>query len=187
MTSYDKIILKYYPRETLRYRIYMPHCRAVTELALKIARLHPELGADLEKLELGGMLHDIGIYLTDSPDFGCFGELPYIMHGFKGRQLLEKEGLKETALVCERHIGVGITLKDIEERNLPLPKRDMTPQTIEEKLICYTDKFYSKSATNLMLPKPLDKVKRSISKHGQDKWKIFEGMIEMFGTDLVYD
>jgi uncharacterized protein len=164
----------------------MPHCQAVTDLALRIAKSRPELGADMEKLELGGMLHDIGIFLTDSPDFGCFGQLPYIMHGFKGRELLEKEGLEEIAPVCERHIGVGITIKDIEERNLPLPKRDMTPRTIEEKIICYADKFFSKSASNLMLPKPIEKVKRSISKHGEDKWKIFEGMIELFGTDQVY-
>lgn len=186
MFSYLKLIEKYYPVGTLRYKIYMPHCKAVTNLALKIARAHPELAADPEKLELGGMMHDIGIYLTDAPDIGCFGNLPYIMHGFKGRELLEKEGLSEIAPVCERHIGVGITIKDIEQRNLPLPKRDMTPQTIEERIICYADKFFSKSAANLMSPKPLEKVKRSISKHGEDKCKVFEEMMGIFGIDLVY-
>lgn len=186
MTNYQSLILKHYPAGTLRYRIYMPHCRAVTNLALRIARDHPELGADHEKLELAGMLHDIGIYLTDAPDIGCFGALPYIMHGIKGRELLEKEGLTDIAPVCERHIGVGITIKDIEERNLPLPKRDMTPQTIEEKIICYADKFYSKSASNLMLPKSLDKVKKSISKYGEVKLKVFEQMMEIFGTEIIY-
>ena len=62
----------------------------------------------------------------------------------------------------------------------------MTPQTIEEKIICYADKFYSKSASNLLLPKPLNKVKKSISKYGEDKWIVFEGMMEMFGIDLIY-
>ena len=62
----------------------------------------------------------------------------------------------------------------------------MTPQTIEEKIVCYADKFFSKSADNPILPKPLEKVKKSISKYGSYKWKVFEGMMEMFGTDAMY-
>ena len=73
-----------------------------------------------------------------------------------------------------------------KKHNLSLPKRDMTPQTIEEKIICYADKFFSKSTDNLLLPKPLKKVKKSVNKYGEDKWKVFEEMKEMFGTDLVY-
>ena len=186
MISYEKLILKHYPPESLRNRIYISHCRAVTELSLRIAGAHPEFSADPEKLKLGGMLHDIGIFMTDASEIGCFGDLPYILHGVKGRELLEKEGFAEIAPVCERHIGTGITIKDIEERNLPLPKRDMTPQTIEEKIICYADKFFSKSASNLTLPKPIEKVKKSIRKHGEDKWLIFEGMMTMFGLEMVY-
>jgi uncharacterized protein len=186
MTNYLKLIEKYYHPGSLRHKIYLPHCIAVKDLALKIAKAHPELGADLVNLELGAMLHDIGIFLTDAPDIGCYGSLPYIAHGFKGRELLEKEGLPEIAAVCERHIGVGITIADIEERNLPIPKRDMTPQTIEEKIICYADKFFSKSSADLMVPKPLEKVKKSIRKHGDSKWLVFEEMITIFGTELVY-
>ena len=148
--------------------------------------MHPQLHADNEVVEFGGMLHDIGILYTDAPEIGCFGDLPYIAHGYIGRELLEKEGLPMIAPICERHIGVGISTEDIEKRHLPLPKRDMTPQSIEEKIICYADKFYSKSASNLLLPKPLDKVKKSISKFGEDKWKVFEGMMELFGTDFIY-
>jgi uncharacterized protein len=181
-----EIIEKYYPPCSFGYNIYLPHCEAVTELALKIARSHPQFHADEEVIEFGGMLHDIGIFYTDAPEIGCSGDLPYIAHGYKGRELLEKEGLPLIAPVCERHIGLGISLEDIEKRHLPLPKRDMTPQSIEEKIICYADKFFSKSAGNLHQPKPLDKVKKSISKYGEDKWKIFEGMMEMFGTDLIY-
>jgi uncharacterized protein len=182
----NEIIEKYYPPGSFGYNIYLPHCQAVTELALRIARLHPQLYADIEVVEFGGMLHDIGILYTDAPEIGCFGDLPYIAHGYIGRELLEKEGLPVIAPVCERHIGVGISLDDIEKHNLPLPKRNMTPHTIEEKIICYADKFYSKSASNLLLPKPLDKVKKSICKYGEDKWKVFERMMEMFGTDFIY-
>lgn len=186
MINYIKLIEKYYQPKSLRHKVYIPHCTAVKELALKIAKAHPELGADPDIVELGSMLHDIGIYLTDAPDIGCYGTLPYIAHGYKGRELLEKEGLKEIAPVCERHIGVGISLHDIEKNNLPLPKREMTPQTIEEKIICFADKFYSKSSHNLLLPKPLDKVKKSVRKYGEEKWGVFEEMIELFGVEMVY-
>ena len=153
---------------------------------MKIARAHPELQADEEILTYGGMLHDIGIKFTDAPEIGCFGDLPYLAHGYKGRELLEKEGLKEIAAVCERHIGVGLTIDDIKKNNLPIPVRDMTPQTVEEKIICFADKFYSKSSRNLLLPKPLDKVKKSIRKYGDEKWDVFERMIDQFGVELVY-
>jgi uncharacterized protein len=181
-----EIIEKYYPPGSMGYNIYLPHCQAVTELALKIAWHHPELQANVEVVEFGGMLHDVGILYTDAHEIGCFGDLPYIAHGYIGRELLEQEGLPIIAPVCERHIGVGISLADIEKYKLPLPKRDMTPQTIEEKIICYADKFYSKSASNLLLPKPFHKVKKSISKYGEDKWNVFEGMVQMFGIDLIY-
>ena len=181
-----QIIEKYYPPGSLSHRIYIPHCKAVTDTAIKIARHHPELHADEEILAYGGMLHDIGICFTDAPDIGCFGRLPYLAHGYKGRELLEKAGLPHIAPVCERHIGVGITIEDIKKNNLPVPLRDMSPQTIEEKIICYADKFFSKSANNLYLPKPIDKVKKSIRKYGEDKWEIFEVMMQLFGTDSVY-
>lgn len=182
-----KIIEKHFPPGSLRNKIYVPHCQAVTDLALKIARTRKELKANEEMLMYGGMLHDIGIFLTDAPDIGCFGNLPYIAHGYKGRELLEKEGLTEIAPVCERHIGVGITINDIKKRNLPIPMRDMTPQSIEEKIICYADKFFSKSASNLLQPKPIEKVKKSIRKNGEEKWNVFEEMIDLFGIEQVYD
>jgi uncharacterized protein len=180
------IIEKFYPAGSAVHKIYLDHGTAVTELSKKIAWLHPELGADLEVIEYCGMLHDIGILFTDAPEILCFGDLPYLAHGYKGRELLENENLPQIAPVCERHIGVGITLEDIIKHNLPLPQRDMTPQTIEEKIVCYADKFYSKSANKLLLPKPFEKVKKSVSKYGPDKWKVFEEMMHLFGTEMIY-
>jgi uncharacterized protein len=184
--DYQRIIDKYYPEGTLRREIYIPHCRAVAGLALKIARSRPELEADPEKVEAMAMLHDIGICFTDAPEIGCHGDLPYLAHGFKGRETVEAEGLQEIAAVCERHIGVGISLQDIRERNLPLPLRDMTPQTIEEEIVCYADKFFSKSSDDLFRPKRIEKVRKSVAKYGEEKLKILDDMISRFGLDLVY-
>ena len=59
-------------------------------------------------------------------------------------QILRNEHLPESyARVCERHTGAGLTLHDILSQNLPLPHHDLQPETIEEKLICYADKFFS--------------------------------------------
>ncbi len=60
------------------------------------------------------MLHDIGIFLTNAPHIGCYGDKPYICHGYLGREILDKEGLPGHAMVCERHVGAGLTVTDIE-------------------------------------------------------------------------
>lgn len=91
------------------------------------------------------MIHDIGIFLTNAPRISCLGSFPYICHGYLGADLMRKEGFPKHALVCERHTGAGISLSDIEQQNLPLPKRDLRPVSLEEQLICFADKFYSKT------------------------------------------
>lgn len=140
-----EIIDKFYPKETeLRY-IYMTHARKVAELSVAIARRHPELNLDLPFIEEAAMLHDIGIFLTDAPRIHCMGSAPYICHGHLGAELLRAEGLPRHAFVCERHTGTGLTKDKIIAEGWPLPHIDMCPQSLEEQLICYADKFYSKT------------------------------------------
>lgn len=47
-----------------------------------------------------------------------------------------------------------------------------------EKLICYADKFYSKSGD--MAKKPLSRVRNSIARHGSDSLSRFDRLHEMF-------
>jgi uncharacterized protein len=84
--------------------------------------------------------------------------------------------------VCERHVGVGITLEDIEGKNLPIPKRDMTPVSIEEQIICFADKFFSKDSYFLLKEKPLERVKNGIAKFGEEKLRKFEDWLKVFGN-----
>jgi uncharacterized protein len=42
-------------------------------------------------------------------------------------------------------VGAGISRGEICDRNLPLPRRDMLPTSLEEIIICYADKFFSKT------------------------------------------
>ena len=131
-------------------------------------------------MEEAALLHDIGIIRCYAPDIRCEGELPYICHGVEGRRMLEAEGLPRHALVCERHTGAGLTVDDIISQRLPLPLRDMTPQTLEERLICYADKFYSKSG-DIRREKTLDKVIKSMERHGPDTLARFMALHKEFG------
>ncbi|OGW37064.1 MAG: phosphohydrolase [Nitrospirae bacterium RBG_13_39_12] len=176
-----KIIEKYYDPESEVYRILVQHSKMVTEKALKIAERVKNLNPDKNFISEAAMLHDIGIYLTDEPKIGCYGDQPYVCHGYLGREILEKEGLIKHALICERHIGAGLTAEDIEGNNLPIPKRDMIPVTVEEQIICFADKFFSKDSDFLFKEKPLEKVREHISKFGIDKIKRLNGWIEIFG------
>ena len=91
------------------------------------------------------MLHDIGIIYCNAPKIYCNGPHKYIEHGYLGAELLRAEGFPKHALVAERHTGTGITIEQVEREELPIPERDYCPQSLEEKIICYADKFYSKS------------------------------------------
>ena len=127
------------------------------EIARHWASRHPSESPDLDFLTEAAMLHDIGIGLCEAPQLHCSGTAPYLAHGILGRQILEAEGLKRHALVCERHTGAGITAEEIREGGLPLPERDYLPVSLEEKIICVADKFYSKK------PGKLWKEKKKIS------------------------
>lgn len=166
------IIEKYYKKDSDLYNILINHSTDVMNKAVSIAKKHPELKIDVEFVKEAAMLHDIGIFLTNAPSIYCYGIAPYIAHGYLGRELLEKEGLPKHALVCERHTGTGIALAEIESQKLPLPKRDMVPLTIEEKVICFADCFYSK--TNLGKEKSIEQVRAGMAKHGTDSLERFD-------------
>ncbi|MCS5696070.1 HD domain-containing protein [Desulfofundulus thermocisternus] len=161
-----KIIRKYYHPETELYHLLVEHSKAVARKALKVADKVSHLHPDRKFLVEAAMLHDIGIFLTYLPQIGCRGEKPYVCHGYLGRELLENEGLPLHALVCERHVGAGITKEEIIEHCLPLPPRDMVPVTLEEKIICYADKFFSKNRDAIDREKTVAEIERELSHHG---------------------
>ncbi|MGL5273395.1 MAG: HDIG domain-containing metalloprotein [Phocaeicola sp.] len=172
------LLNKYYPEENELKQTLLVHSKSVACKALEIAKLHPELPLDLNFLEEGAMLHDIGIFLTDAPGIQCFGSFPYICHGYLGADLLRKEGFELHARVCERHTGAGISLRQIIDCQLPIPHREMIPLSIEEEIICFADKFFSKS--KLGTEKSVDKALKSISKYGDEGVERFKLWCERF-------
>ena len=132
--------------------------------------LHPEIQADRKFVEEAALLHDIGVYKTYAPEIACFGSLPYICHGYLGADLLREEGYGRHALVCERHTGAGISLRDIVDKELPLPRRDMLPVSIEEQLICFADKFFSK--TELLKERSVAEARHKLERFGAEGWNV---------------
>lgn len=175
-----EILRKFYPENLPVYRILIDHSRAVAHKALAIAAHVSHLHPDTLFIEEAALLHDIGIFLTHAPEIGCFGSREYICHGYLGRELLEKEGLKRHALVSERHIGAGITLREIRVKNLPLPHRNMLPLSLEEKIICYADKFFSKHRTGRTEEKGLEEVRRHMRAYGAVQERLFEELVSLF-------
>jgi hypothetical protein len=172
------IIYKYYPNNNDLRKILLNHGHAVAEKALSIAGMHPEMNLDKAFIYEAAVLHDIGIFKTKAPDIYCFGKYPYICHGYLGAELLLQENFPLHALVCERHTGVGLSRQYIISNNLPVPHRDMIPVSLEEQLICFSDKFFSK--TKLNKEKSVKRVRKSLSKHGSNAVKKFDEWCKMF-------
>lgn len=174
----SRIINKYYPEGTRLRDIYLRHCRSVADLALRINE-ERKLGLNPKTVETAAMLHDIGIFLTDADGIDCHGIEPYIRHGILGAELLRKEGFpEEIACIAERHTGAGITRNDIAEMQLPLPLGDYMPETLLERLVCYADKFYSK--TRLDSAKNLERVRGSMLRHSQSTLDRFDALYREF-------
>lgn len=176
--NYQAIIDKYYPEENELKHILMLHSRQVADKALHIVDEHPELEADRQFVEEAAMLHDIGIFRCNAPGIQCFGIEPYICHGTIGAELLRTEGYPRHARVCERHTGAGLSLQEIEQQQLPVPHHDLLPETVEEQLICYADKFFSK--TKLATEKTLEQAIHSLSKFGDEGVERFVKWSKMF-------
>lgn len=152
----------------------------VAKKALEVARRVPELDPDLKFIEEAAMLHDIGIFLVNSPHIECFGDHPYIAHGVLGREILEKEGLPKHALVCERHLGVGLSVEDIRNQNLDLPKRDMIPLSIEEEIVAFSDNFFGKIKGQLEEERSPDQIREVLGKFGERKVIKFDEWMKKF-------
>jgi uncharacterized protein len=111
------------------------HCVAVADLALETSNqlLANGLKVDLELVEAGALLHDLGRSKNHTVD-----------HGLIGAQMAQSIGLPESVIsIIKRHVGGGITVE--EAAWFGWPKDSYTPQTLEEKIVSYADKLINHS------------------------------------------
>ncbi|MFW9999387.1 MAG: HD domain-containing protein [Candidatus Hermodarchaeota archaeon] len=104
------------------------HSEKVADKAIEIANKINKVKLDINLIEIGALLHDIGRTKT---------------HGFKhaliGGKILRQRGFSEKlARICETHILGGLDKEDAKK--VGLPEKDYLPITLEEKIICLADK-----------------------------------------------
>jgi uncharacterized protein len=122
-------------RETQCSLKVIKHCKAVAKLALETAEACREKGlnVDLELVEIGALLHDIGRSKTHT-----------VHHAVVGAEISEAAGLPEPVIsIIKRHVGGGITTSEAEK--LGWPKDVYVPVTLEEKIVSYADKLIEKA------------------------------------------
>lgn len=130
------------------FDIIWTHSNIILKIADKIVSnlKDKQIFVNEELLNQGVLLHDIGVYNCYDEELNNDKNAPaYIKHGILGYEILKKESVAESvARFCMSHTGVGLTVSAIEKGNLPLPKVDMIPISLEEEILCYADKFHSK-------------------------------------------
>lgn len=177
---YD-LIDKYFSDNPRLKELYLVHVELVRDKALKIARSKNHLNPDTEFMSEACLLHDIGIFKTHAPSLFCTGKAHYLEHGYLGREILDSENLPLHGLVAERHTGSGISRREIAEQKLPLPERDMLPLSLEEKIVCYADCFFSKDPSHLRYEKSIEEIRNGLFKFGQESVDRFDNLHKLLG------
>ena len=107
------------------------HCQAVAALAVELAKQleTKNCKVDLELVEIGALLHDLGRSKTHTVD-----------HAVVGAKIAESLELPQPVIsIIKRHVGAGITAQ--EAQWLGWPKDVYVPATLEEKIVSYADKL----------------------------------------------
>ena len=107
------------------------HSKAVTKLAVEIARVFEERGMKINReiVEIGALLHDIGRSKTHT-----------VHHAIEGARIAESMNLPSAIIeIIKRHVGGGIGTEEAER--LGWPMGTYIPETFEEKIVSYADKL----------------------------------------------
>lgn len=144
---------------------------------------------DLQLLTVGALLHDIGTYRLLRDDGGKSGPIEfdrekYIFHGLEGWViLLENRFGQIIADFARDHTGVGLSAADVAREGLALPAADYVPETIEQELVMYADKFNSKSVpARFTAPQA---ARRSAAKFGGSNGQRFDAEQRKFGVPAI--
>jgi uncharacterized protein len=113
------------PRNIIKHELAV--MREANELIHNIKKNFP---VDLKLVKIGAIFHDIGRLKTHG-----------FKHGLAGGDMIREMGYpEELARIIERHVMAGLRPQDIIK--FELPDRNLTPETLEEKIVCLADKYY---------------------------------------------
>jgi len=162
MTEKEAILLlSKYAKDKRDFDAILKHSKAVQKVALRIAKKIK--GIDIEFIRTASLLHDIGRFECPPGKFS-------FKHGIIGAEILRKEGLKKHALAAERHLGAGISKKDIIEQKLDLPLKDYLPKTREEKIIAHADNLIENNR-EITIEKTIERFRKELGEKVAKKIK----------------
>ncbi len=127
------------------------HCKAVAELAVRIAGRCAKNGidVDVQLVHIGALLHDIGRSKTHS-----------VHHVAVGAEIGRTLGLPASVTsIIERHVGGGVTADEASE--LGWPNKSHMPETLEEKIVTYADKLID-NAKIVPIEKTIQKLEKKL-------------------------
>ena len=129
------------------------HCLTVTAVSRRLTDAFIARGSAIDRRAVlaGALLHDIGRSRTQT-----------VEHGYIGAKILEEEGLDGVVVeIVKRHVGAGIANE--EATSLGFPKGDYIPRTLEEKVVCFSDKMVSSDAV-----RPFEEEAKRFLRKGHD-------------------
>ncbi|NLG13004.1 MAG: HDIG domain-containing protein [Lentisphaerae bacterium] len=182
MFDFDPLLIfnHFYPQDTPLKRLLLKHSIQVRDKAIQIIELNPDLNEHRKTIEIGSLLHDIGVAQCHAPAVLCNGDKHYLQHGIIGAAMLRNYALEHDldlepfARICERHMGAGISKDEIIAQGLPLPHQDFLPISIPEIIVCIADKFFSKSGE--MKEKSFHETRNSLVRFGSGPLARFDEM-----------
>ena len=142
-TKIENIHRRYAQSDTVFHLVY-EHCQIVAEIAIWCVK-EKQLDVNVDILEAGCLLHDIGTYAL----FDAYGrdnnEHNYKQHAIFGAALALEEGLDiRIADMIRTHVLMGLTKEEIIDNSFGIPQKNYEPTSIEGRLLCYADRFHSK-------------------------------------------
>ncbi len=145
------------------------HCKAVRDIAVKIAK---KANADVNLVEAGALLHDIGRSKTHD-----------ILHAVEGVKIAKRLELPDKIInIIERHIGAGVPKE--ETKKLGLPCKDYVPLTLEEKIVCHADNL-TNDCKRQDIEREVEKALNNGQKNYAERLKnLHKELSEICGIDL---
>ena len=145
------------------------HCKAVRDYAVRIAK---KAGANVELVEAGALLHDIGRSKKHS-----------MRHVIEGVKIAKKLNLHDSVIrIIERHIGAGISKE--EAIKLKLPPNNYMPITLEEKIVCHADNLIQSGRIQSIEKEVRKALKKGLNDYAIRLIELHKEITEICGEDL---
>jgi tRNA (cytidine56-2'-O)-methyltransferase len=145
------------------------HCKAVRKVAVRIAK---KAHANIELVEAGALLHDIGRSKTQG-----------VLHGVEGAKIAQQLGLPAGIVnIIERHLGAGIPQD--ESLALGLPAKEYVPITLEEKIVAHADNLIDNDRMHPIQKEVEKALQKGHPKHAERLMALHRELSALCGMDL---